>query len=140
MFVKIIYNKSTWQKRRLPLCPDRKNPILGFLTSVHDIRMVHEVLMRIAYVVGTVVATMKDEKLRGRKLLLVREADLAGKPTGDPFVAVDTVDAGKGELVVVTEGSAARQTGFTEGLPVDAVIIAVVDTLETGGKVSFTKA
>lgn len=96
--------------------------------------------MRVAYVVGTVVATMKDEKLRGRKLLLVREADLTGKPTGDPFVAVDTVDAGKGDLVVVTEGSSARQTDITEDLPVDAVIIAVVDTLETGGKVSFSKA
>jgi microcompartment protein CcmK/EutM len=122
------------------LCPAGKDPILGFLIVVADIRMVHEVCMRIAFVVGTVVATMKDEKLRGRKLLLVREADLAGKPTGDAFVAVDTVDAGKGELVVVTEGSSARQTGFTEGLPVDAVIIAVVDTLETGGKVSFSKA
>ncbi|GAB1484163.1 EutN/CcmL family microcompartment protein [Treponema sp.] len=96
--------------------------------------------MRIAIVVGTVVATMKDEKLRGRKLLLVRETDMAGKPKGEPFVAVDTVGSGKDELVVVTEGSSARLTGFTEGLPVDAVIIAVIDTLEAGGKVSFSKA
>ena len=96
--------------------------------------------MRIATVIGTVVATMKDEKLRGRKLLLVKEADLAGKATGEPFVAIDTVDSGQGDLVVVTEGSSARLTSFSEGLPVDAVIVAVIDSLETGGKVSFRKA
>jgi len=96
--------------------------------------------MRIAFVIGTVVATMKDEKLRGRKLLLVKEADLTGKPTGSPFVAIDTVDAGKGDIVVVTEGSSARQTVQTEALPVDAVIIAVVDSMETEGKTTFSKS
>lgn len=96
--------------------------------------------MRIATIIGTVVATMKDEKLRGRKLLLVRETDLSGKASGEPFVAVDTVDAGQGDLVVVTEGSSARQTSFTEGLPVDAVIVAVIDSLETEGKTTFRKA
>ncbi|HUW69754.1 MAG TPA: EutN/CcmL family microcompartment protein [bacterium] len=96
--------------------------------------------MRIAFVIGTVVATMKDEKLRGRKLLLVKEADLSGKPIGLPFVAIDTVDAGKGDVVVVTEGSSARQTAQTESLPVDAVIIAVVDSMETEGKATFHKS
>jgi len=96
--------------------------------------------MRIAFVIGTVVATMKDEKLRGRKLLLVKEADPTGKPTGSPFVAIDTVDAGKGDIVVVTEGSSARQTVQTEALPVDAVIIAVVDSMETEGKTTFSKS
>ena len=96
--------------------------------------------MQIAFVIGTVVATMKDEKLRGRKLLLVREADLSGKATGVPFVAIDTVDAGKGDVVVITEGSSARQTVQTESLPVDAVIIAVVDSMETEGKTTFSKS
>lgn len=96
--------------------------------------------MRIAFVIGTVVATMKDEKLRGRKLLLVREADLSGKATGIPFVAIDTVDAGKGDVVVITEGSSARQTVQTESLPVYAVIIAVVDSMETDGTVTFRKS
>ena len=96
--------------------------------------------MRIAYIIGTVVATMKDEKLRGRKLLLAREADLSGKAGGEPFVAVDTVDAGQGDLVVVTEGSSARETDQTHGLPVDAVIVAVIDSLETEGKVTFRKS
>jgi ethanolamine utilization protein EutN len=96
--------------------------------------------MRIAYVIGTVVATMKDEKLRGSKLLLAREADLAGAQKGEPFVAIDTVDAGQGDLVVVAEGSSARQTSLTAGLPVDCAIVAVIDSLETGGKVSFRKS
>lgn len=96
--------------------------------------------MRIAFVIGTVVATMKDEKLRGRKLLLVREADPNGKPIGSQFVAIDTVDAGKGDIVVITEGSSARQTVQTEALPVDAVIIAIVDSMETEGKTTFNKS
>jgi len=93
--------------------------------------------MRIASVIGSLVATMKDEKLRGMKILIVKEADLSGKTKGEPFVAVDTVDAGQGDLVVVTEGSSARQTDYTGGLPVDAVIVAVIDSLETEGKVTF---
>jgi microcompartment protein CcmK/EutM len=96
--------------------------------------------MRIAYVIGTVIATMKDEKLKGHKLLLAREADLKGKPSGPVFVAVDTVDAGAGDLVVVTEGSSARETERTCGLPVDAVVVAVVDSLETSGEVTFRKS
>ncbi len=95
--------------------------------------------MRIAYVIGTTIATMKNEKLRGRKLLLVMDANLEGKTYGEPFVAVDTVDAGTGDLVVITQGSSARQTDFTENLPVDAVIVAVIDSLEVGGTVTFRK-
>jgi microcompartment protein CcmK/EutM len=98
-----------------------------------------EVSMRIASVIGTVVATMKQEKLSGRKLLLVREVNTAGKASGEPFVAIDTVDAGKGDIVVVTEGSSARQTTFTDGLPIDAVIVAVIDSLEVEGKVTYRK-
>jgi len=96
--------------------------------------------VRIACIVGTAVATMKDEKLRGHRLLLVREADLDGKPHGKPFVAVDTVDAGTGDLVIITEGSSARQTGLTLNLPVDAVVVGVLDSLEMSGKTTFQKA
>jgi ethanolamine utilization protein EutN len=98
-----------------------------------------EVTVRIAFIVGTAVATMKDEQLRGHRLLLAREADLDGKPHGKPFVCVDTVDAGAGDLVIVTEGSSARQTGPTRDLPVDAVVVGVLDSLETGGKLTFKK-
>lgn len=95
--------------------------------------------MRIAYIIGTAVATMKDPKLRGHRLLLAREADLDGKPHGRPFVAVDVVDAGAGDLVVVTDGSSARYAALTEGLPVDAVVVGVLDSLETGGNFTFQK-
>lgn len=95
--------------------------------------------MRIAHIVGTAVATMKDGRLHGHRLLLAREADLEGRPHGPVFVAVDTVDAGTGDLVVITEGSSARQTDLTQDLPVDAVVVGVLDSLETGGKTTFRK-
>ena len=96
--------------------------------------------MRIAYIIGTAVATMKDGRLHGHRLLLAREADLEGKPHGQPFVAVDTVDAGPGDLVVITEGSSARQTDLTQNLPVDAVVVGVLDTLASHGQVTFQKS
>jgi ethanolamine utilization protein EutN len=95
--------------------------------------------MRIALVVGSTVSTIKDEALIGRKLLIVRAADTAGKPTGDPYVAVDTVSAGTGDLVLVTEGSSARYTGLTQNASVDSVIVGVIDSLESGGKFTYQK-
>jgi microcompartment protein CcmK/EutM len=96
-------------------------------------------LMQIAKVIGTTVATIKDEKLVGRKLLIVREADETGQPTGKPYVAIDTVDAGAGDLVLIAAGSSARQTAITKDTPVDAVIMAIVDTLEVRGQITFRK-
>jgi microcompartment protein CcmK/EutM len=96
--------------------------------------------MLIAKVIGTTVSTIKDEKLLSRKLLIVRQTDEAGISFGKPFVAVDTVDAGIGELVLTCVGSSARQTAITKDTPVDAVIMAVIDSLEVEGKVSFRKA
>lgn len=95
--------------------------------------------MRIAQVVGSAVSTVKDASLVGHKLLLVREADPSGEPTGPVFVAVDVVGAGTGELVLVSEGSAARQSTTTTGQPVDAVIMGVLDSLEVEGTVTFRK-
>ncbi len=96
--------------------------------------------MLIASVIGTTVSTVKDEKLSGRKLLIVRQTDEAGNPFGKPFVAVDTVDAGIGDLVLTCAGSSARQTNITKDTPVDAVIMAVIDSLEVDGKVVFRKS
>ena len=96
--------------------------------------------MQIARVVGSTVATIKDEKLVGRKLLIVREADERGNAVGKPYVAIDTVDAGSGDLVLIAAGSSARQTTVTKDTPVDAVIMAVVDTLEVGGTITFRKS
>lgn len=96
--------------------------------------------MQIAKVVGTTVSTIKDEKLVGRKLMIVREADETGQAVGKPYVAIDSVDAGTGDLVLVAAGSSARQTDITKDTPVDAVIMAVIDTLEVSGKITFRKS
>ena len=96
--------------------------------------------MQIARVIGSTVATIKDEKLTGRKLLIVREADERGNATGKPYVAIDSVDAGAGDLVLVAAGSAARQTTITKDTPVDAVIMAVIDTLDVSGTVTYRKS
>lgn len=95
--------------------------------------------MLIAKVIGTTVSTIKDEKLHGQKLLIVRQTDEKGEVIGKPFVAVDTVDAGIGDLVLTAHGSSARQTNITDKRPVDAVIMAMIDTLEVDGKVTFQK-
>ncbi|NPV85403.1 MAG: EutN/CcmL family microcompartment protein [Anaerolineae bacterium] len=96
--------------------------------------------MLIARVVGTTVATVKDEKLIGRKLLIVRQTDERGVESGKPFVAIDAVGAGVGELVLTAAGSSARQTTVTKDTPVDAVIMAVIDSLEVGGEIVFRKS
>jgi len=95
--------------------------------------------MQIALVIGSTISTIKDESISGRKLLIVRKADTAGKMTGEPFVAVDTVSAGTGDLVLITDGSSARFTTQTNNAPVDAVIVGVIDSLEMSGKVTYRK-
>ena len=77
--------------------------------------------MRIALVIGSTISTIKDASISGRKLLIVRNTDTAGKVTGEPYVAVDTVSAGTGDLVLVTDGSSARYTNQTNNAPVDAL-------------------
>ncbi len=96
--------------------------------------------MQIALVIGSAVATIKDEQLHGRKLLLVRMADATGAPAGAPHVAVDTVGAGAGDLVLVTAGSSARQAELTQHAPVDLGIVGVIDSLEVGGSVTYRKS
>jgi microcompartment protein CcmK/EutM len=93
----------------------------------------------IARVVGSVVSTVKNDKLSGRKLLIVREATANNELIGKAIVAVDTVGAGTGELVLIAQGSAARQTDLTQASPVDAVIMAIVDSLEVEGELTFKK-
>ncbi len=95
--------------------------------------------MRIMRVVGVTISTMKDEKLTGRKLLVLRETDETGEEFGKPLVAVDTVDAGVGDLVLIAQGSSARQTTWTDKRPIDATIMAVIDSLEVDGKVTYRK-
>ena len=86
--------------------------------------------MLIAKVVGTVVATRKDERLVSNKLLIVRPMDPHGKPEGNYLVAVDTVNAGFGETVLIVSGSSARMASGMKDCPVDAAIVGVVDQIE----------
>jgi microcompartment protein CcmK/EutM len=86
--------------------------------------------VQLGRVVGTVWATRKDEKLSGLKLLIVRHVELDYKLKNSYVVAVDSVGAGAGEIVLVTTGSSARQSELTDGKPVDAVISGIVDKLD----------
>ena len=85
--------------------------------------------MLVARIVGTVVATRKDPRLVSSKLLVVRPIDAKGKADGNPLVAIDTVDAGVGETVLVVSGSSARMASGLKDCPVDAAIIGVIDTI-----------
>jgi len=96
--------------------------------------------MLIARVIGTTVSTIKDPKLSGQKLLLVRQTDERGEAFGKPYVAIDTVDAGVGDLVLTCAGSSARQTVTTKDTPVDAVIMAIIDSLQVGSETVFQKS
>jgi microcompartment protein CcmK/EutM len=100
---------------------------------------VQEYYMLIAKVIGTTVSTIKEPTLEGRKLLIMRQTDVDGKPAGKPYVAVDTLDAGIGDLVLTAHGSSGRQTDQTKNRPVDAVIMAVIDHLSVMGEVTYRK-
>ena len=95
--------------------------------------------MNVGLVIGTVVATKKEEELSGLTFLLVRGVDLDGKPTSTQVVAVDAVGAGVGEVVLYASGSSARQTKVTKDRPVDATIMAIVDAIEVEGKFRYKK-
>lgn len=90
--------------------------------------------MQLGKVVGAIWATRKDEKLTGLKLLIVRYVELDYTLKSSYVVAVDSVGAGAGEIVLITTGSSARQSELTEGKPVDAVISAIVDKLSVDNK------
>lgn len=95
--------------------------------------------MLLGKIVGTVVSTQKDEKLEGLRFHVVKNVDADGRLTDGFVVAVDAVGAGVGEVVLVASGSAARQTDITQGKPVDAVIMAIVDVIEIDGKNRYVK-
>lgn len=96
--------------------------------------------MNLGRVIGTVVATRKEESLNGLRFMWVRHLDEQGKETGGQVVAVDAVGAGPGEVVLVATGSSARQTVATDKRPCDAVIMAIVDSWDVGGTVKYRKS
>lgn len=86
--------------------------------------------MFIGRVIGTVVATRKDEALVGYKLLIVRLKNADGTDGENTLVAVDTVGSGVGERVLVVTGSSARVVSEKARVPVDAAIVGIIDTIE----------
>jgi carbon dioxide concentrating mechanism protein CcmL len=95
--------------------------------------------MQLAKVVGTVVASQKETSLEGIKLLLVRPIDEEGREVGNHLVAADAVGAGPEEMVLIAAGSSARQTRLTDKRPVDAVIMAIVDSWSIDGVTKYQK-
>jgi len=95
--------------------------------------------MLVGRIAGTLVASRKDEGLSGQRFLVVRELNADGKETGGQVVAVDSVGAGVGEVVLWASGSSARQTETTRDRPCDAVIMAIVDSWEVGGEEIYRK-
>ena len=99
--------------------------------------------MYLGKVIGSVVSTKKDESMRGRKLLMVRpmlvdpENPSNFKPGSNTIVAVDTLGAGEGELVMFAQGSSARQADGLKAMPVDAAIVGLVDTVNILGKTTY---
>jgi microcompartment protein CcmK/EutM len=90
-------------------------------------------------VIGTVWSTKKDENLVGAKFLIVKQLDLNLNEKNNFVVAVDSVGAGEGEIVLVATGSSSRQTEFTKNKPVDAVVMAIVDKLDVALKEMLVK-
>lgn len=86
--------------------------------------------MFLGRIIGTVVATRKDEKLVGTKLMITQPLDIDLQPNSDPIIAVDTVGAGIGELIIYVRGSAARIGARKTDAPIDAAIVAIVDELD----------
>ncbi len=95
--------------------------------------------MHLARVVGTLVASRKEERLEGLKFLVLRQLDVDGQETGGSLIANDAVGAGVGEVVLYASGSSARQTEATHERPCDAVVMAIVDTWEVGGTEVYRK-
>jgi microcompartment protein CcmK/EutM len=95
--------------------------------------------MLLGRVVGTVVSTRKEPLIEGWKMLVVKQIDADDQETGGYVVAADAVGAGTGEVVLYASGSSARNTEITKDKPCDAVIMAIVDTWEVGGKEVYRK-
>jgi ethanolamine utilization protein EutN len=96
--------------------------------------------MELARVEGSVVSTMKVDRLHGHTMLVLDLLKTDMSPSGAQVVAVDTLGAGAGEVVLLVRGSSARQTEKTSNVPTDATIVAIVDTIVYRGQTVYQKA
>ncbi|GMQ98438.1 MAG: EutN/CcmL family microcompartment protein [Acidimicrobiia bacterium] len=95
--------------------------------------------MNLGMVTGTLVASRKEELMEGLPLLVVRQLTENGTAAGGYVIAVDSVGAGVGEVVLYASGSSARQTSVTKDKPCDAVIMAIVDQWDLDGETVYVK-
>ncbi len=95
--------------------------------------------MLLARVKGTIVSTKKADSIRGPKYLLVQVCDHREKLRKQFVVALDLVGAGVGEVVIIAQGSSARQTKMTFEKPIDAVVAGIIDLIEEKGTITYRK-
>lgn len=98
--------------------------------------------MTICRVVGNVVSSRIADRLNGPTYLLVEPATTSGAPNGSPIVAVDAVQAGEGDLVILSQGSSCRQVRNPDGIDtadtaVDALIIGIIDLIDSDGEITY---
>ena len=102
--------------------------------------------MFLARVTGSVVASQKTDSMRGQKLLVVEPYRVDSAPnrelvsTGRTFIAVDMLGAGEGDLVMITQGSSARLTPETKNLPIDTIVVGIVDSVHIEKKCIFQRS
>ncbi|MFI5367601.1 MAG: EutN/CcmL family microcompartment protein [Spirochaetia bacterium] len=94
--------------------------------------------MNIARVRGTVVATQRSDKVDGARFLLVEECDQSGTGRNEYLVALDLIGADRGQLVLLTQGSSCRWTFRTDDRPMDTLVVAIVDTIDERGVVTYS--
>ncbi len=94
--------------------------------------------MNLARVAGTVVASKRSDGVKAARWLLVEEADQGGGGRGEYLVALDLVGANRGELVLTTQGSSCRWTRESEDRPMDTLVVAIVETIDVDGAVSYS--
>ncbi|OFX58472.1 MAG: ethanolamine utilization protein EutN [Bacteroidetes bacterium GWA2_30_7] len=95
--------------------------------------------MILAKVVGTVVSTVKNDGISGASYLLIEKCNQSGDRKGDFIVALDLVGAGNNEMVIVAEGSSARETSQTVNKPLDALIVGIIDLIDENDKIVYRK-
>ena len=96
--------------------------------------------MNLARVRGTVVASVRSDKVAGARWLLVEDCDQKGAGKGEYLVALDMVGADRGQLVLLTQGSSCRWTARTEDRPMDTLVVAIVDAIDQGGTLTWDGA
>jgi len=95
--------------------------------------------MILGMVVGTVVSERRADQIEAARYLLIDQCDQHGSGKNDILVALDLIGAGYGEMVILSQGSAARQTKITDNRPMDAIIVGIVDLIDEQGNVVYQK-